>query len=102
MRKRGINAFSFFLILLCSALVLIVIIGIVNKEIRLSPEEKTEMNAESLSEVNIFDKQALEERKNFISNNGKEISLTGTSEVFIFDDFENWRSETQYFLRDAE
>lgn len=53
-----------------------------------------------LTQADLFDKNSLQERIDKILELGEYKSITGTSEVVIYDDFENKRAETQYFVND--
>ena len=70
-------------------------LNVFNEELRLSPREKA-------PEIKLFDEQSVLLRENFISQNGKDAEIEGTLEVLIYDDFDNKRSETQYFVKDKK
>jgi len=53
----------------------------------------------TIPQSQLFNNDAVQSRINEIKSLGVPISVSGVSEVIVFDDFENGRAETQYYVK---
>lgn len=59
------------------------------------------INRINLEEVKLFDESSKQKRINQILRYGSPVSITGSAEVIIYDDFENKRSDSAIFINDG-
>ncbi|MEK6854903.1 MAG: NosD domain-containing protein [Nanoarchaeota archaeon] len=114
MKKRKVvwrknRIFFLFVIALLFLIGLSVILFLGFEDVAQSPEQRF-FNGDTLQRgasekipgVQLFNKQSVMDRMAYVSTHGKSTVKTGDLEVVHVDDFENARSENQYFFREGD
>jgi len=104
-RKRGFDIPVYVILIIGILLSVVVWLGSNDEGVMFAPRslEKGSLSISQetqpvLSDVGLFDQASIQKRMDDILRYGEPVTKSGTLEVIHYDDFENNRSENQYFI----